>query len=709
MEYCNDWPFSGMIPEAKRPNILVVGNSGSGKSSLIHAVLGDGENMKNDAINESMGQDFYCFENAAIRLWDSRGLRLGESESVFRRRMTEFIDDCRIDPDVCKHIHLLWYLIPGSGARVTECDLRLMQSILSRDQVIAVISKSDITRPAQAAAIRKTLREAGIPDERIVETSDFQGGSIGCRELIAQSCRMLPEAIRDAFIAALKMTREMRLQKVAGKKHKAEIIIAAAVTQAEELARKSCPKDRKPFHALMFFAEKSLDRGVRILLNSLITQLAALYHIDHAEFQKDAAQFIDSIAAELPSFFSSSELESGAFVGAEVAGYLTEILGKYFQRCFETVMIARVREEPAPGFGFDVEQFRQFFLIRKKEAAVKPNILVCGRSGVGKTSLIQAVTHCGVVPDSAIGDGGSVTKGFQVYRTEIADFIDSEGMIPGEQSIDEYTDFILNEMFKRVSSGDRTRLIHNIWYCIDGSGAQLEEADIQFFKTFRDHVILVVTKSELMRKEQLESLMKALLAVIDRNRIAVVSAENKTGLTQLIAKAQLISTRALSGVENEAEEFQRRWNEYYRAMRIDWFDSAGHDADDYIYWAAGRAAAIALIPLPLADVGPLIANEVYMIYKLAGVYGIAADNAVTTMLLGSAGGSIAGKVGASFLPFLKVPIAAAVTYGVGKAAKAYFESDMTLTEEQLKAVFLAGERAAKKYDWKSEAESCKVK
>lgn len=205
-----------------------------------------------------------------------------------------------------------------------------------------------------------------------------------------------------------------------------------------------------------------------------------------------------------------------------------------------------------------------------------------------KTSLIQAVTHCGVVPDSAIGDGSGSTKGFQVYRTEIADFIDSEGMIPGEQSIDEYTDFILNEMFKRVSSGDRTRLIHNIWYCIDGSGAQLEEADIQFFKTFRDHVILVVTKSELMRKEQLESLMKALLAVIDRDRIVVVSAENKTGLTQLIAKAQLISTRALGGVENEAEEFRRRWNEYYRAMRADWLDNAGHDADDYINWQAGR-------------------------------------------------------------------------------------------------------------------------
>lgn len=689
MKHFDEWPFPAMATEAGRPNILVVGNSGSGKTSLIHAVLGDGDAVETDATGE-----FCRFENAAIRLWDSRGLRLGESENAFRKRMSEFIDDCRIDPDVREHIHLLWYLIPGSGARVTDCDLKLMRSILSCDQVIAVISKSDITRPAQAAAIRKTLREAGIPDERIVEASDLQGGSAGCRKLVELSSKMLPDAVKDAFIAALKMTREIRLQKAAAKKRSAEIMILSAATLAEELAR-------KPVAA-------SEERGLRSLLISLAAQLAALYRINYPEFRKDAGQFTDSVIAELTSLFTPPELEAGGLIGSEAAGFLTETLGEYLQSSFEAAVIAKIREEPFPGSGFDPERFRQFFKIRKKGENMKPNILVCGRTGAGKTSLIQAVTHCGVVPDSAIGDGSGSTKGFQVYRTEIADFIDSEGMIPGEQSIDEYTDFILNEMFKRVSSGDRTRLIHNIWYCIDGSGAQLEEADIQFFKTFRDHVILVVTKSELMRKEQLESLMKALLAVIDRDRIVVVSAENKTGLTQLIAKAQLISTRALGGVENEAEEFRRRWNEYYRAMRADWLDNAGHDADDYINWAAGRAAAIALIPLPLADVAPLIANEVYMIYKLAGVYGIAADDAAVTMLLGCAGGSVAGKVGASFLPFLKVPIAAAVTYGVGKAAKAYFESGMTLNEEQVKNAFLAGEREAKKRDWKSEAESCKA-
>ena len=77
------------------------------------------------------------------------------------------------------------------------------------------------------------------------------------------------------------------------------------------------------------------------------------------------------------------------------------------------------------------------------------------------------------------------------------------------------------------------------------------------------------------------------------------------------------------------------------------------------------------------------------------------DSTIITMLLGCAGGSIVGKIGASFLSFLKVPIAAGITYGVGKAAKAYFESDMTMDMAELKEKFLAGERETKKRDWKA--------
>lgn len=337
---------------------------------------------------------------------------------------------------------------------------------------------------------------------------------------------------------------------------------------------------------------------------------------------------------------------------------------------------------------------------------MKPNILICGKTGAGKTSLVQAVTHAGTVPDEAIGDAEATTRGFDVYETEVANFIDSEGMEPG-QTVEQYSAFIMGEVVKRLDSDSVENLIHNIWYCIDGSGARIQDTDAKLIKTFSDKVILVVTKCELMRKEQVEAVMNTLLDLIDRDRIVLVSSENRSGLKQLIAKAEAMSASAMGHAAEELEAFRKRWDDYYANMRRVWTESVSSDADSYINWAAGRAAAIALVPLPLADVAPLIANEVYMLYKLAELYGIAADNTVITMLLGCAGGSVAGKVGASFLPFLKIPIAAAVTYGVGKAAKAYFESDMTMNEEELHREFLAGEREARKKDWKKAGEEAR--
>ena len=122
-------------------------------------------------------------------------------------------------------------------------------------------------------------------------------------------------------------------------------------------------------------------------------------------------------------------------------------------------------------------------------------------------------------------------------------------------------------------------------------------------------------------------------------------------------------------------------------------------ATGFIMWGAGRAAAIAFVPLPLADIGPLMVNESYMIYKIAGAYGYAIDKSVVAMLIGIAGSSLSGKVLVSFVPFLKVPIAAGITYAVGKAAKAYFASGMTLSKEILMEEFLKGRKEAEDIDW----------
>lgn len=684
--------FSEAEQVCKRPNILVAGYTGSGKTSLIRTILGS-ELVPIEGIGNSRPCriEFDCCENEDIRLWDSRGLELGDREKDFREKMKEFIAERQNEPKVEDHIHLVWYLIQGNGARVTDCDLALLKEIFSPDNVIVLLSKKDITKAEQAEAIRKTLTDAGIPKEHIVEVSDAEGGAIGCGELVALSRRMLPDAYRDAFLAAQQIDREARALRIAEKSDTARAIVRNAVSEAGKVAE-----------VPIALWENCLLLPVGI---AMAAKLASLYGLRDRQVHTDAATFVKSAAAAVPELFpwrkSSEAIDSAS------AETLMESLGTYLRNSFEAHVLAKIKGTPLPSLGLDLELFKQFHRTYKKGMKMKPNILVCGKTGVGKTSLIQAVTHRGVVPDSAIGDGKPITVGFQVYETEAANFIDSEGMNPGRQTVDEYADFILDELLQRLDASDQDKLIHNIWYCIDGSGARIQDTDAKLIKTFSDKVILVVTKCELMRKEQVESVMNTLLDLIDRDRIVMVSSENRTGLKQLIARTETMSAAAMGRASEEQEAFRNRWDNYYSNMRRAWTESVSGEADSYINWAAGRAAAIALVPLPLADVAPLIANEVYMLYKLAGIYGIAADNTVITMLLGCAGGSIAGKVGASSLPILKVPIAAAVTYGVGKAAKAYFESDMTMNEDELRQEFLAGEREARKKDWKKAGEDAR--
>lgn len=663
----------------KRPNILIVGYTGCGKTSIIRTVVG--EEVPKEAVTHSKPCriEFDRYENENICLWDSRGLKLGDSEHDFCQRMKDFIAERRDSLNVDEHIHLVWYLIQGNGARVTECDFELTKNIFTQDNVIVLISKNDITRPEQLQGISRLLIEAGIPKERILPVSDTEGGSINTKELVELSRRMLPAAYRDAFMSAQSIDREARAQVIAGFAEKAREMIKEAIAESESVPGKSCPPSN---------TSKSL--------NELTARLAALYGVRDRDQRNKAAQFVQDIASEFAGIVQETESETER----RDAGVLVGALGHYIKNNFEAYALARVRAMPLPDLGFDFKQFIQFYQQYKQGKIMKPNILICGKTGVGKTSLIQAVTHRGIVPDSAIGNGKAATVGFQLYETEIANFIDSEGMNPGVQCVEEYADLILNEMLERLDSDEKSRLIHNIWYCIDGSGARVQEADAKLIKSFGDKVILVVTKSELMRKEQTEAMMKMLLALIGRERIVFVSAESKTGLCQLIARAETVSARSMAGAEAELEAFRDHWNDYYDKMKASWMQCVSSDADKYVNWAAGRAAAIALVPLPLADVCPLIANEVYMIYKLAGIYGIAVDNTVVTMLLGCAGGSLIGKIGASFLPFLKIPIAAAVTYGVGKTAKAYFESEMTLSPSELKEEFMAGEREARKREWK---------
>ena len=93
-------------------------------------------------------------------------------------------------------------------------------------------------------------------------------------------------------------------------------------------------------------------------------------------------------------------------------------------------------------------------------------------------------------------------------------------------------------------------------------------------------------------------------------------------------------------------------------------------------WAAARAAGIAA--LPKFNYAGLLANDVYMVSRIAQVYGVCpAKEGITGILVGLGGSAVAALV-CTMVPtvILRVPVAAAITYGVGKMAAKWIEDGM---------------------------------
>lgn len=306
---------------------------------------------------------------------------------------------------------------------------------------------------------------------------------------------------------------------------------------------------------------------------------------------------------------------------------------------------------------------------------MKPTIFVCGKQRVEKTALIRTVIH--TFHSSPLYN----TSGNELFETPVVDFVEAN-----------------SSDTNKIPVPDEAQAV---WFCIDGNASMLSQEEADSIKSLDERALVVVTKSESLNEDQIKSLMDILLGLVSREQIVLVSEDKKSGLPCLINRTKKIIGNTLKNLSSSffPSRFDREWDRFFSRRLQLWSQKNEEEANSYITWAAGRAAAIAIVPLPLADVTPLVANEIYMIYRLAGVYGIANDQSLISMIIGCTGGSLVGKLGSSFLPFLKIPIAAAVTYGVGKAAKAFFESGMELNGDTLLEIFEKAKDEASSLFW----------
>jgi small GTP-binding protein len=220
-----------------RVNVLIVGKTGVGKSTLVNALFQG--NLARTGQGRPVTQNTREITKSGIpvTIFDTRGLELGRYEET-ADALSDLILERNSDPDPFRHIHVAWLCISEDSRRVEQADERLL-NMIARQQipVIVVITKARMDQGFRAVVQTLMPRARNVVRVRAIEEVFDDGYTLpphGLEDLVEVTNEVIPEGQRTAFAAAQKISLRLKVER-------SQKIIAASATTAAGVAATPLP------------------------------------------------------------------------------------------------------------------------------------------------------------------------------------------------------------------------------------------------------------------------------------------------------------------------------------------------------------------------------------------------------------------------------------------------------------------------------------
>ena len=276
------------------------------------------------------------------------------------------------------------------------------------------------------------------------------------------------------------------------------------------------------------------------------------------------------------------------------------------------------------------------------------NIIVAGKTGVGKSTLINAVFRENLVET---GIGKPVTQHMRCCSKKDypLSIYDTRGFELGKNAQEEVKHEVLHAIQEGLAARDVNRAIHCIWYCINATSNRIEEEELKWIRSFIDAnkttqvpVIIVLTQA-FSQKNALVMKNVILNENIDVAAVVPVLALDYEVSDEYTIKAYGLDTVIKIMSQVLPDELQLTLQNVQKAS----LEEKVKHSQAIVAGSVTAAFGEGFAPIPFSDAALLVPTQMSMIAGITVCFGLDINTSILTgfvsATLGAGGATILGK------------------------------------------------------------------